>query len=302
MTTGYAQADRVDFDRIYKVPPGHRYFNISTKWIFYFPWIIRAFYRVGIRHEVATALSIASGLAGAWLIASLPESGRFLAAALAVHLKDVFDATDGALARLTGTGHRLGRFVDTVGDGIVFTSWIAACAYVMIKTGAPVIPVAMLAGVTWVSLFLQCSWFNFYQLHYLQRLGVTPASRIDERAQPVDGDSRWPRATRFLANVYELWFGWQDRVVAAWDRHLRKGSGLLEDPDRPENERWYTHRGLLVAGSALCFGTHAFVLIAATLAGRPHWFLPAVSLGMNLYLAVIASARRRLGSAQGRVR
>ncbi|MBW3591896.1 MAG: CDP-alcohol phosphatidyltransferase family protein, partial [Actinobacteria bacterium] len=126
-----------DFESIHKIPAEHRYFNISTKWIAYYPWMIRTFYRLGIRHEVVTGLSIVSGLTAAALIGSLPGSGLFLAAVLTVHLKDVFDASDGALARITGTGHRLGRFVDTIGDGVVFTLWIGACALVMAKAGAP---------------------------------------------------------------------------------------------------------------------------------------------------------------------
>ena len=67
-------------DAIHKIPAEHRYFNVSTKWIPYYPLVIRAFYRLGIRHEVATGLSIASGLAGAKLIASLPKSGKLEAA------------------------------------------------------------------------------------------------------------------------------------------------------------------------------------------------------------------------------
>ncbi len=94
----------------HKLPPAYRYLNISTLWIPYYRLVIRAFYRLHIRHEVATALSIGCGLAAAWLIVGLPASGGFVAAAVLVHLKDVFDATDGAVARMTGTGHRFGRF------------------------------------------------------------------------------------------------------------------------------------------------------------------------------------------------
>lgn len=282
-----------DFESIHKIPAEHRYFNISTKWIAYYPWMIRTFYRLGIRHEVVTGLSIASGLTAAALIASLPGSGLFLAAVLAVHLKDVFDASDGALARVTGTGHRLGRFVDTIGDGVVFTLWIGACALVMAKAGAPAPIAAGWAAVAWVSLFIQCSWFNFYQLHYIRRTGAASASNLDERAEPVDETAPLGPATRLLSRVYDAWFGWQDRAIAAWDRSEREKLGLPADPDDPRNDRWYTTRSFMVSNSALCFGTHAFVLILALLLKKPQWFLPAVGIGMNLYLAVIAFARRR---------
>lgn len=282
-----------DLGSIHKIPPEHRYFNISTKWIPYYPWVIRGFYRLGIRHEVATGLSIASGLAGAGIIVSLPESGLFLAAALVVHLKDVFDATDGALARITGTGHRLGRFLDTLGDGVVFTLWIAACALVMTKSGTPAAIAGGWAAITWVSLFIQCSWFNFYQLHYIRRSGASSASNLDERSQPVDEELPLGRATRLLSRVYDAWFGWQDRAIAAWDRRERLSLGLPADATDHRNDRWYTTRSFMVANSALCFGTHAFVLIITLILKHPQWFLPAVSVGMNLYLGVVASARRR---------
>ncbi len=59
----------------HKLPPAYRYLNISTLWIPYYRLVIRAFYRLHIRHEVATALSIGCGLAAAWLIVGLPASG-----------------------------------------------------------------------------------------------------------------------------------------------------------------------------------------------------------------------------------
>ncbi|MEX2588064.1 MAG: CDP-alcohol phosphatidyltransferase family protein [Actinomycetota bacterium] len=283
----------LDLESIYKIPAEHRYFNISTKWIPYYPWVIRGFYRLGIRHEVATGLSITSGLAAAGFIASLPESGLFLAAAAAVHLKDVFDATDGALARATGTGHRLGRFVDTIGDGVVFTAWTGACALVMAQAGTPAAIAAAWAAITWVSLFIQCSWFNFYQLHYIERAGASSASKLDERSEPVDESAAFSRPTRMLSALYDAWFGWQDRAIAAWDARERLRLGLPSDSSDPRNDGWYTHRSFMVANSALCFGTHAFVLILALLAKNPQWFLPAVGVAMNLYLGVIAFARRR---------
>jgi len=78
--------------------------------------VIRLFYRAGIRHEVVTFLSFACGIGATFLIITAESLSGFVVAALLVHLKDVFDACDGALARLTGTGHRIGRFLDTIGD------------------------------------------------------------------------------------------------------------------------------------------------------------------------------------------
>lgn len=270
-----------------KVPQAWRYLNISTLWIPYFRLVIRAFCRLNIRHEVATALSIVCGLAAAWLIAGLPGSGAFLAAAVLVHLKDVFDATDGAVARLTGTGHRLGRFLDTIGDGVVFTAWIAACARVMVTRGSSPWAAAAWAAACWLCLFLQCSYFNFHHLHYVRLSGAGSTSRLDER----DAARTTGGATRMMAVVYQVWFGWQDRLIARVDGVLRSAVGLSGPPSHPRNDSWYGARGFMVANSALCFGTHAFVLVVLLLLQRPEWFLPLVTAGMSGYLALILGAR-----------
>ncbi len=271
-----------------KLPPGSRYLNVSTLWIPYYRLVILAFYRLHIRHEVATALSIGCGLAAAALIYGLPGSGSFVAAAVLVHLKDVFDATDGAVARLTGTGHRFGRFLDTVGDGVVFTSWIAACAWVMAGRGTEPWVAASWAAAAWLCLFLQCSYFNFHHLHYLRVAGGSTTSRLDER----DAVHAPDRATRFMAGVYQAWFGWQDRLMARMDESQRIGAGLPSSSIDPANDGWYRARGFMVANSVLCFGTHAFLLVVLLLLHRPEWFLPAVVVGMTAYWAVIVLARR----------
>jgi len=269
----------------HKLPPARRYFNISVLWIFYYERVIRALYRLRVRHEVATVASIAAGLAAAWMIVDARTLSGFLLAALLVHAKDLFDACDGALARLTGTGHRFGRFMDTIGDGIVFTAWIAAGAYRGWQEGVS-LPVALALGVVaWLSLFLQCSYFNYHQLHYVRRSGTALASRLDERAENDSG------IVGVMAGVYDLWFGWQDRMIARFDGWQRQRSGFPADPLDPANNVWFDRRDFMVANSALCFGTHAFVLILCLLAGSAFWFLPAVIVGLNLYWSTIILTR-----------
>jgi phosphatidylglycerophosphate synthase len=272
-------------DSPHKLPAERRYFNISVLWIFYYELVIHALYRLRVRHEVATLASIGSGLAAAYMIVEARTVSGFLLAALLVHAKDLFDACDGAIARLTGTGHRFGRFLDTIGDGIVFTAWIAAGAYRGFEAGIS-LPVTLFLGVAaWLSLFLQCSYFNYHQLHYVRRSGTSLTSRLDERAEADSG------IVAAMARVYDLWFGWQDRLIARFDGWQRERSGLPEDPLHPANDAWFDHRNLMVVNSALCFGTHAFVLIVCLVAGSPFWFLPLVVVGMNLYWSTIILER-----------
>jgi phosphatidylglycerophosphate synthase len=278
--------DVPNFDRIHKLPAGRRYFNVSVLWIFYYTLAIRLLYRLRIRHEAVTLASIGSGLTAAWLIVRATTMSGLLWAALLVHLKDLFDACDGALARLTGTGHRLGRFLDTIGDGVVFTAWIVAAGWRMAASGTTW-PACLWAVAAWLSLFLQCSYFNFYQLHYIAHSGAESTSRLDERSSNV-GSS----VVRGLSMVYELWFGWQDRLIALWDRWQRNSLGMPQSSAAVECDRWFSDRRFMIANSALCFGTHAFVLILCLVLGRPASFLPAVAVGMNLYFAGIILARQ----------
>lgn len=269
----------VDFGRIDKLPASWRYTNISVFWIFYYRSIVRVLYRLNVRHEVVTACSVASGLAGAWAMAIADSLSMYLVATVLVHLKDLFDACDGALARLTGTGHAIGRFLDTIGDAVVFTAWIGVVAWRYVPQAGALVACTW-AVAAWVSLFLQCSYFNFYQLHYIEESGALSESRLDERTRHT-GIS----FLRGLTLVYELWFGWQDRLVSWFDRRQRRITGRAATG-------WYSDRLFMTANSVLCFGTHAFVLMVCLVAGHPEWFLPTVVVGLNLYLVGILLARR----------
>lgn len=285
MIAADAPAAAVDFDAIHKLPRSWRYLNISVLWIAYFPRLIRVLYRLGIRHEAVTLLSFACGTVAAFGIAASQSFAGFLATALLVHLKDLFDACDGALARLTGTGHRLGRFLDTIGDGVIFTLWIVAAASCGIAQGQAVMNVTLWAVAAWFSLFLQCSYFNFHQLHYIRLSGVGTTSHFDERCEPARG------TVGALARVYDVWFGWQDRLISAFDVQQRRLAGLPSDCMDNRNDRWYAQQSFMIANSALCFGTHALVLIVCLIFRSPYSFLPAITIGMNLYWLGIVLAR-----------
>jgi len=284
-----------DPEGIYKLPRSVRYFNVSVLWIAYYPHLTRALYALRIRHEVVTLISLGCGLLGAAILSSAHTTVGLILCALMVHLKDAFDACDGALARVTGTGHRIGRFLDTIGDGVVFTALIAAVAWNDLDQGHSAIGTAVWAGLTWLSLFLQCSYFNFYHLQYAQLVGADSVSRLDERTTADDADRQRSRPARillgWLQHVYLWWFGWQDHLIRSLDRFSRPPAIHNQPVNDSDSGRWYGARGFLTANSALCYGTHAFVLILCLIAGRPFWFFPVVVIGMNLYWAAILLSR-----------
>jgi phosphatidylglycerophosphate synthase len=209
---------------------------------------------------------------------------------VALRLKDLFDACDGALARLTGRGHLIGRYLDSLGDFLALTLVFGAIALRAAHESSAIYLVWGALAIA--SVFLQCSFFNYYQLAYLERFGIktlssrrNEADRNDLRQAAHSAPARL--LLRLLRLLYHAVYGWQDRLVAAVDNALFKRC-----PGCSRKE-WFAYRPLMVAQSALCFGTHIAVVIAFALFGEPHWSLIFVSTLMNIYLILLLCYRRR---------
>lgn len=275
----------VDLEKSEKLPPEHRYFNISVIWILYFRWVLRLLYILRVPHEVVTFLSIGLGLLSAYCF----YWGHLITAAVALHFKDVFDACDGALARLTGRGHLIGRYLDSLGDFVVLTLVLGAVALRAAETNSSLYYLWGAAAI--LSTFIQCSFFNFYQLAYLERFEIkTLTSKRDESGRDDLNLEQASALRRFalgiLRLIYSAIYGWQDRFVAAVDNML-----LKRCPEH-RREEWYGDRSLMVAQSALCFGTHIFVVIVFAVACKPQLSLFFILTVMNLYLIILLWYRR----------
>jgi phosphatidylglycerophosphate synthase len=274
-----------DLEKSEKLPPEHRYFNVSTLWIPYFRIAIRIFYKLRIPHELITLLSILSGLISAWLLLY----SHLILAAVAFHLKDLFDASDGAVARLTGRGHLIGRYLDSVGDFLVINAVIIAIIIRAAKNGGT-------EYIAWgifalLSLFIQCSLFNFYQLKYLEQYRVDRLKSTTDEKSRTDLDYShkgiWQRGLlKTLRGLYFIFYSWQDDFVKAVDGILYRRAKIASDT------RWYGSRRFMTLLSPLCFGTHIFVIIVFALFGKPQWALVFIPLIMNFYLFLLLYLRR----------
>jgi len=275
----------IDWSKSEKLPPEKRYFNISVIWIFYFRQVIKLFYHLRIPHEIVTVLSIIFGLAAAWFF----YDGALIVAVLLLHFKDVFDAADGALARLTGRGHLIGRYLDSLGDFLALTAVMGAVAVAGWHQGEPVY---LFWGILAIfSTFIQCSFFNYYQLAYTEVYGIeTLSSKRDERRRDDLETAAYGTAGRVLLGIlrglYMAVYGWQDRLVARVDNYLAATSGT----ELTATER-FGKRVLMVMQSALCFGTHIFVIIVFAVLGRPTHALIFIATLMNIYLLVLLYLR-----------
>ncbi len=266
----------IDWDKAEKLPAEYRYFNISVIWIFYYRLVLKILYKARVPHEAVTLFSIVCGLVSAYFF----FSGKLIPAAVALHLKDLFDACDGALARLTGRGYLAGRYLDSLGDFVSLTAVVAAIA--VRNSGRGQFYMIYWAALTILSLFLQCSVFNYFNLKYSEHYGserllssTSESTRKDINLE----DFGW--ATRLLRLLYLLVYSWQDRLVARFDNDLFRKRRPGPDKSR------YGSKIFMTALSPLCFGTHIFIIIIFTLWGKPELSFPFIAVIMNFYMILL---------------
>ncbi len=281
----------IDFEKSEKLPHDRRYFNISIIWIFYFRYVIRVLYWLRVPHELITLVSIFFGIGAAGLF----YNGFLIAAAIALHLKDIFDACDGAIARLTGRGHLIGRYLDSLGDFLSLTLVMLAIAIQASNNGSNIFKFWGIIAI--FSTFIQCSFFNYYQLSYLDAFGIkTLSSKRNETGRDDTEDQFRSIPARAILNLFRIFYiivyGWQDKLVAGIDNML-VGQACNLSP-----EQRFGNRSLMVLQSALCFGTHIFIIIIGALLGRPEGALIFIGIVMNIYLFVLLYLRKRHYRAQ----
>jgi len=276
----------IDFEKSEKLPRHRRYFNISVIWIFYFRYVIRLLYWLRIPHEMITLLSILLGMTAAYFF----YNGSLIAGAVALHLKDIFDASDGAIARLTGRGHLIGRYLDSLGDFLSLTMVMLAIGLHVSEAGD--YTYLIWSGSAIVSTFIQCSFFNYYQLAYLETFGVdTLSSKRDEVSRDDKYGGFKSAPARAMVVVFRFFYiivySWQDKLVAYTDRKLIPPNTILSEEQR------FGNKELMVFQSTLCFGTHIFIIIIAALIGKPAYSLIFIGIVMNIYLMFVLYFRKR---------
>jgi len=268
----------LDLTKADKLPQDKQYFNVSVLWIPWYKWLIRLLYYLRVPHELATIASITSGFFSAYLI--LNE--RLILSALFFHLKDLFDACDGSLARLTGRGHLIGRYLDSVGDFFAIGSVIVSISIVSARNGSDMY--LLFGAFAFFSVFIQCSFFNYYMIGYVRSVSESRLlSKQNERNREVGYDrfkSIPARAfLRLLRFFYIVIYSWQDAIAARVDEWLQKRTG---NPDG-----WFEDRLHMSLLSPLCFGTHIFVVILSAIANRIDYSLIFIAVPMNIYLLFV---------------
>lgn len=273
----------VDWSKLEKFSGARKYFNISVLWIFYYRYVIRLLYYTRIHPHLVLLLSFLCGVISVYFL----WYDKLIAAAVLLHFKDIFDACDGSLARLTGKTSRIGRFLDSLSDMAILTAVVAVIT-IKAYTAADQPYYIALGIFAWLSLFIQCSYFNFYQLSYAISLGTSNLnSRLDESKSESSEYDGHP-LLRLLQYIYRLIYGWQDRLVYHIDR---LSCSLVDIYPGFDHDNWYRSKIFLTLNSALCFGTHIFVFMICFVFGNPVLALWIISIMFNIYLLAILSGR-----------
>jgi phosphatidylglycerophosphate synthase len=213
--------------------------------------IVWVLYRTPITPNQVTIASTIAGLVAAGLY--LKDEALYTAAAgLCVTLKDVLDSADGQLARAKQQYSRIGRFLDSLGDFIVDVAVFGSIGWVLFSSSGDwrmiVLSILGLIGIT-----LRVSYHVFYQTSFLHLEEQYQVNRVTEDITGNDlaGD---PVALR-LQKVFQLIYGWQDRLMLRVDTWCRRGRA-----DRDFLSRWYSDpKGLRLSG-LVGIGTELFLL------------------------------------------
>lgn len=266
-----------------KIPHDRRFTDLSDYARPVAVWIASRFRATRVRAPHVTLAFLVVGGVGAWFY-SLGGYGWALLGAACLQAKNVLDAVDGSLARLQNRPSRVGRFLDSLCDAAVALMFYAALGAGLARE-RPGLYVWTLAGAALVASLLQSSVFNFYYVRFRRRHGGDPTSRLEEFFTEEDRETYRddPTAARLLAGLlalYQVVYGWQDKLVAALDRwavdplvvfgRLSEAAALRDD------------RGFLTAVSALGPGIQILLLNVFTLVG-----FRALDSALEAYLWVI---------------
>ena len=252
--------------------------------------LVRILYPTAVTPNQVTLAAIVFGIAGAIFI---PFGGGMLSAAGAlVYLKDIFDSADGQLARAKQLYSRRGRFLDSIGDFAVNLLLFAGIGILMFRRGYSAAGSLGLALCGFLGVTLRVSYHVFYQTAFLHTFSEYQTNRLSEEFREEDYGQ--DPTTRRLQRMFQLLYGWQDRLMAGIDRIGRRG---IEDPSTLE--MWYRDVFGLRLGGMLGLGTEYVMMTICLLLQSPEAYLIG-SLGV-LNLFWIAAVLYRSALLRGRL-
>ncbi|KMP11369.1 hypothetical protein UZ36_04780 [Candidatus Nitromaritima sp. SCGC AAA799-C22] len=274
-----------DAEKMYKLPPEARFFDVNDLWYFPNRWAVRWLCPLPVTASQVTVVSLLMGVAaaGCYLIDSY--SGLVWGAAF-LYGKIFLDNVDGNLARARGEESRLGRFLDSLTDFTVnFLVYLAVAWRLVHETGDPWF--WFLGGLGLLSCLLHCSYFVFYLVNYTSRAKSYNFNRADETVSEEDRlayeKGELTTLVYFLQRCHVWVYGWQDKFIEYLDRISRRLAFGRNRADHSD-DGWYADKTFLTLTSPLCLCTNNMTVVVFSLADRLDLGLMCIVVLGNVYL------------------
>ncbi|MBR1446918.1 MAG: CDP-alcohol phosphatidyltransferase family protein [Alloprevotella sp.] len=265
------------------------------------------FIRLGVHPNVVTVLSIFLGVAAGVLF----YFDSFTLNALGVLLlvwANIYDSTDGQMARMTGQKTRLGRILDGAAGDFWFVAIYSAISLRLMPQNIPGTDVKW--GV-WIWLFCafagfvchakQCQLADYYRnihLYFLKgksgsELDSSPKLREEFATLSWGKDFLW----KFFLMFYVNYTSAQEKMTPRWQSLRRTLKETYGDGPAPEAVRQEFRKGslpLMPLANASTFNLRAIALYVGILAAIP-WLYPLFEVTvMNVIAYVMRQRHERL--------
>lgn len=293
--------------KTYKSTDTEEWFDIIFNRPLGYLWA-RLFNHYGVHPNTVTVLSIILGVTGGLLFMNDADTtSGFLLNLLGVILfvwADIFDSTDGQLARMTGKKTQFGRILDGASGDFWFF-----CVYLSIALRLQDKPIDFSLFtvhfslphwglLAWVLVFFsgvfchaaQCRQSDYYRTIHLHFLIGTPLDRADDQAR-INEQLSWRKAPlqKFFQWSYARYTAAQERSTphfqALWQQIQTQYGGTPPPSFLQEFRR--RSLPLMKYANFITFNIRAFALYFAVLADIP-WFYPffemTVLTAVYLYL------------------
>lgn len=246
-------------------------------------FVVRVLYKTRITPNQVTVASTVAGIVAA--LVYLNGNPVYVACAgLLVTLKDVLDSADGQLARAKQQYSRRGRFLDSIGDFIVNVAVFTAIGGMLSakhgNTGYGLLAFVGLVGITF-----RVSYHVFYQTSFLHLEENYGTNRVTEEI--LEGDRTHDRITLWLQRMFQVIYGWQDRLVLRLDRWCKR-----ENVTEEFQMGWYSDTVALRFSGFLGMGTELFLLMVCSLFNKLELYLYLNATMMNTLLLLNVLYRR----------
>jgi phosphatidylglycerophosphate synthase len=273
-----------DIEKMHKLPPGDRFFDLNDVWYFFNRWAIRVLYPLPVTANQITFLAFVMGLSAVGFY--LSESPYALIwAGVFLYGKIFLDNVDGNLARIRGEVSRVGRFFDSLTDFVVTVAVYGVIAYRLVEeTGDPFFwtlgMFALLSGL------MHCSYFVFYLVNYTSMVGVYKMNRVREDITDEDlqagSQGKSPDPGLWMQRLHVWLYGWQDRSIEFLDAISKKLARVEKVPE--DQKAWYLDKRFLTWVSPLCLCTNNMILVVFSLLDQLETGLWTVVILGNAYL------------------